>query len=158
MTEEKTNQQDTKEVKAHGEHKVEITVDNKPHHVYPGPYVISTLKEIVHVPASDVLEKVVDGKPSALEDTATIDIKGGEVFISRMREHKVEVTVDNKPHHVYPGPYVVSTFKEIVKVPATKVLEQVVGGEPKLLDDSATIEIKGGEIFFAHVRTGGSSR
>jgi hypothetical protein len=75
-----------------------------------------------------------------------------------MREHKVEITVDNKSHHVFPGPYIVSTFKEIVHVPATKVLEQAIDGELKLLDDSATIIVSAGEIFFSHVRTGGSSR
>ena len=155
MSEDTKNQQDTKEGK---EHKVEVTVDNKLHHVYPGLYVVLTLKEIIHVPASDILEEVVGDKYVALEDSATINIKGGEVFISRMREHRVEVLVDNKPHHVYPGPYIVSTFKEIIKVPTTKVLELVVDGELKLLDDSATIEIYAGEVFFAHVRTGGSSR
>ena len=86
---------------------------------------------------------------SKLEDPATITVNGNEVFTSRMREHKVEVTVDNKAHHLFPGPYVVSTFKEIVHVPATKVLEQVVGGELKLLDDAATIELKGGEVFIS---------
>ena len=95
---------------------------------------------------------------ASLEDPATITVNGNEVFTSRMREHKVEVTVDNKAHHLFPGPYVVSTFKEIVHVPATKVLEQVVGGELKLLDDAATIELKGGEVFISHVRTGGSSK
>ncbi len=31
--------------------------------------------------------------------------------------HKVEVTVNGERHHVFPGPYIVSTFKEIVRVP-----------------------------------------
>lgn len=140
------------------EHKVVVTVDHKSHHIYPGPYVVSTFKEILHVPASNVLEDVGGGKPVALDDTTIITVKGGEVFLSRMYEHKVEVDVDHKPHHVFPGPYIVSTFKEIVHVPATKVLEQAVGGELKLLDDAATIEIKGSEVFISHVRTGGSSR
>jgi hypothetical protein len=139
-------------------HRVEVTVDHTTHHVYPGPNVVSTFKEIVHVPASDILEEVLHGHAKPLDDGATIEINGGEVFISRLREHKVEVTVDHKPRHVFPGSYVVSTFKEIVHVPASKVLEQVIAGELKLLADNETIEIKGGEVFISHVRTGGSSR
>ena len=48
--------------------------------------------------------------------------------------------------------------KKVVKVPSSKVLEEVVQGELKTLDDSSQIEIKGGEVFFSHVRTGGSSQ
>lgn len=156
MSEERQHQ--TQEQNHHDEHKVEVTVDHKAHHVYPGPNVVSTFKEIVHVPASNILEEILHGHKKPLDEGATIEIKGGEVFISRLREHKVEVTVDHKPHHVFPGPYVVSTFKEIVDVPASKVLEQVISGELKLLADNETIEIKGGEMFISHVRTGGSSR
>jgi hypothetical protein len=36
-------------------------------------------------------------------------------------------------------------------------LDEVVRGEFKPLDDNAHIDIKGGEIFVSHVRTGGSS-
>jgi hypothetical protein len=36
-------------------------------------------------------------------------------------------------------------------------LDEVVHGEFKPLDDNAHIDIKGGEIFVSHVRTGGSS-
>ena len=73
-------------------------------------------------------------------------------------KHKVEVTVDHKKHTVEAGHYVVAKFKDLVKVPASKVLEEVVHGELKPLDDNATIDIKGCEIFISHVRTGGSSR
>jgi hypothetical protein len=138
--------------------KVVVKMDDHQHHVYPGPYPVSTLKEILHVPASDIFEEIFDGKAAVLAEDAKTTIKGGEIFISRLREHKVEITVDHKPHHVFPGSYVVSTFKEIIHVPNAKVLEQVVTGELKLLADDATIEIKASEVFISHVRTGGSSR
>ena len=132
---------------ARKEDKVTVTVDHKPHHVYPGPYPVSTLKEVLHVPASSLLEEVVEGKPVAIEDSATITIIAGQVFISRMREHKVEVTVNEKAHHIYPGRYVVVTLKEFLHVPPDNELEQVIGEEFKLLADTATIEIAGGEVF-----------
>jgi hypothetical protein len=71
---------------------------------------------------------------------------------------KVEVTVDHKKHHVEPGSYVVAKFKELVNVPASKVLEEVIHGELIPLDDNALLEIKGCEVFISHVKTGGSSR
>jgi hypothetical protein len=71
--------------------------------------------------------------------------------------HKVKVTVDSKSLEVRPGEYIVSAFKEEVKVEAAKVLEKLVDGEWKPLDDSATITIGGGEEFMSHVRRGGSS-
>jgi hypothetical protein len=146
-------QQNTEEV-----HKVEITVNSERHHVFPGAYIVSTFKEIIGVPESDILEESHDEHFKPLNEDEKIEVEGGEVFRAVLREHKVEVTVDNKKHHVFPGPYVVSTFKEIVKVPAAKVLEEAVNGELKLLDDSQTITIKGAEVFISHVRTGGSSK
>ncbi len=69
----------------------------------------------------------------------------------------VEVTVDGKKKKVAPGSYVVSTFKDLVDVPATKVLEELIGGKFTELADTATINIKGGEVFSSHVPRGGSS-
>lgn len=139
-------------------HRVEVTVNGERHHVFPGPYIVSTFKEIVRVPESDILEESLAGHFKQIGDDAKIDVKGGEAFRAVLREHKVEVVVDNKKHPVFPGPYIVSTFKEIVKVPAAKVLEEAVNGELKLLDDGQTITIEGGEVFVSHVRTGGSSK
>ena len=71
--------------------------------------------------------------------------------------HKVKVTVDGKTKNVRPGDWVVSAFKEEVKVPAEKELDQVINGVPTPLDDGANITIVEGEIFVSHVRRGGSS-
>jgi len=72
-------------------------------------------------------------------------------------DKKVKVEVDNKTRNVAPGSYVVSDFKEEVKVPADKDLDQVIDGTLTTLADTASITISGGEIFFSHVRRGGSS-
>lgn len=71
--------------------------------------------------------------------------------------HDVTVTVDGVKHEVRKGDYIVSQFKKLVGVDAARELDEVVHGEFKPLDDNAHIEIKGGEIFVSHVRTGGSS-
>ncbi len=76
------------------------------------------------------------------------------------KEHakkSVKVEVDNHPKHVAPGTYVVSAFKELVDVPADKDLDQVINGTLTTLDDGASVTIQGGEVFFSHVRRGGSS-
>jgi hypothetical protein len=135
------------------DHKVAVTVDHNLHHVYPGPYVVSTFKEIVRVPGSDILGRVVDGRAVAVDDSATITIAGGDVFISRLREHKVEVMLDGQRHHVFPGPYIVSTLKEILDVPKDKVLELAVSGEPEPLEETATVDVKGGETFLSREKT-----
>lgn len=69
----------------------------------------------------------------------------------------VTVTVDTVPKTVHRGSYTVAEFKEVVGVDPAKELDEVIGGEFKLLDDAARIVIKGGEIFVSHVRTGASS-
>lgn len=70
---------------------------------------------------------------------------------------KVKIEVDNHPQHVAPGSYVVSDLKELVGISADKDLDQVVDGSLTTLRDDATVKIVGGEIFFSHVRRGGSS-
>jgi hypothetical protein len=69
----------------------------------------------------------------------------------------VSVTVDTVKHEVRRGEYIVSAFKQLVGVDAARELDEVVHGELKPLDDNARIDIKGGEVFVSHVRTGGSS-
>jgi len=71
--------------------------------------------------------------------------------------HDVPVTVDGVKHEVHRGDYIVSQFKKLVGVDPARELDEVVHGELKPLDDNARIEIKGGEVFVSHVRTGGSS-
>lgn len=70
---------------------------------------------------------------------------------------KVKVDVDNHPKHVAPGEHVVAVFKGLVDVPADKDLDQVIDGNLTTLSDDATITVRGGEVFFSHVRRGGAS-
>jgi hypothetical protein len=69
----------------------------------------------------------------------------------------VSVTVDNTPKTVHRGSHLVSEFKSLVGVDAAKELEEVIDGQLTSLDDGARVVTKGGEVFFSHPRTGGSS-
>ncbi len=69
----------------------------------------------------------------------------------------VTVTVDGVEKRVPRGTYIVSAFKQLVGVDASRELDEVVHGEFKPLDDNATIEIEHHEKFVSHVRTGSSS-
>jgi ethanolamine utilization protein EutQ (cupin superfamily) len=70
---------------------------------------------------------------------------------------KVKIDVDNHPKHVAVGTYRVSDLKDLIEVPADKDLDQVIDGNLTTLLDDASVTIKGGEVFFSHVRRGGSS-
>jgi len=72
--------------------------------------------------------------------------------------HKhVKVEVDNHTKHVQAGTYVVAAFKTLVGVEPTKALDEVIAGTLTLLEDDGPVTIRGGEVFFSHVKHGGSS-
>jgi hypothetical protein len=75
----------------------------------------------------------------------------------RDKDKKVKIEVDNHPEHVVPGTYVVSEFKKLIGAPLDKELDQVINGNLTTLDDSSSVTIKGGEVFFTHARRGGSA-
>lgn len=69
----------------------------------------------------------------------------------------ITVTVDGVEKRVPPGTYIVSAFKSLIGVGASRELDEVIRGEFKPLDDNGTIEIEHHEKFVSHVRTGSSS-
>lgn len=64
---------------------VAITLDGHRREVPAGDYVVSALKARLGVPADYELDEIVNGEFRELADTAHIDIKGGEHFISHVR-------------------------------------------------------------------------
>jgi hypothetical protein len=69
----------------------------------------------------------------------------------------VEVIVDGTPTKVEAGTYIVSDFKQLVGVEASKELEEIVQGKLVPLADESSIAIKSGQRFVSHIRRGGSS-
>jgi hypothetical protein len=89
-------------------------------------------------------------------DTQVKSTQGGTPGESDKAEF-VTVTVDGVEKQVPRGTYIVSAFKKLVGVDASRELDEVVRGEFKPLDDNATIDIEHHEKFVSHVRTGSSS-
>ena len=80
-----------------------------------------------------------------------------QVEEEKSRNTLVTVTVDGIEKRVQRGTYIVSAFKQLVGVDASRELDEVVRGEFVPLNDNATIEIEHHEKFVSHVRTGASS-
>lgn len=72
------------------------------------------------------------------------------------RKH-VKIEVDNHQKNVEAGSHLVSEFKVLVHVDPTKDLDELIDGVLTRLEDHARVTITGGEIFFSHVKHGGSS-
>jgi hypothetical protein len=72
-------------------------------------------------------------------------------------EHLVRIKINDKTYEVPPGPTLVSKLKEIAGVPAADELEQVVDGKLEPLPDNGTVDVKDGDRFISHPRTGSSS-
>jgi hypothetical protein len=66
----------------HPPKKVVVTVDGKEHHVRPGTYSVAEFKREVKVDLSLDLDQVINGVLTPVPNDSTIEIKGGEVFIS----------------------------------------------------------------------------
>jgi hypothetical protein len=69
----------------------------------------------------------------------------------------VLVTVDRKEQKVRSDTYHVAEFKKLVGVSEELALDQLIDSQFVTLDDESKIDIKGGEVFVSHVRTGSSS-
>jgi hypothetical protein len=66
-------------------HTVAVTIDGQRKKIPPGDYVVSVLKAKLGVPADYDVDQVVHGEFRPLPDTAHVEIKGGEHFVSHVR-------------------------------------------------------------------------
>lgn len=65
---------------------VVIRINNVEHKIKRGTYTVAQLKKIGNVKASDEVDALEGHKLTPLDDTAIIVIKGGEQFISHVRD------------------------------------------------------------------------
>lgn len=72
-------------------------------------------------------------------------------------ERKVSIEVDGRKHTVRPGSWIVRDLKTEVRVDQAKVLAEITPQGLNDLDDDAKIEVREGQRFMSHVRSGGSS-
>lgn len=64
---------------------VQITVNNTPRNIHRGRQTVAEIKTVGEVPPADMLEQLIEGRLTPLEDNAAITIKGNEIFISHAR-------------------------------------------------------------------------
>lgn len=69
----------------------------------------------------------------------------------------VSITVDGQVKKIIRNNYELSEFKKLVGIAENMDVDEVVKGKFEPLSESKKVQIKGGEIFVSHVKTGSSS-
>lgn len=72
-------------------------------------------------------------------------------------KNEVPIFINNAKYEIARGNELVSNIKKVGSVPVADELEELVEGKLQPLQDSGSVEIKGGEHFVSHPRTGKSS-
>jgi len=65
---------------------VQVTIDNEHKIIQAGTYTVTELKRVLGVDPSRVLDEVVCGEFKELPDNGTVHVKGGEIFVSHVRQ------------------------------------------------------------------------
>lgn len=65
---------------------VQVTIDGKHKTIQAGTYPVAELKQVLGVDPSRVLDEVIGGEFKELPDNGTVHIKGGEIFVSHVRQ------------------------------------------------------------------------
>jgi hypothetical protein len=65
---------------------VQVTIDGKHKTIQAGTYTVVELKRVLGVDPSRVLDEVVCGEFKELSDGGTVHVKGGEIFVSHVRQ------------------------------------------------------------------------
>jgi hypothetical protein len=70
---------------------------------------------------------------------------------------EVVVSIDGVSKKIHRGSHTVAELKRLLGVDPLLGLDQEIDGTLTPLADDQRVTIKGGEVFFSHARTGGSS-
>jgi Multiubiquitin len=65
---------------------VQVTIDGKHKTIQAGTYSVAELKRVLGVDPSRVLDEVIGSEFKELPDNGTVHIKGGEIFVSHVRQ------------------------------------------------------------------------
>lgn len=65
---------------------VTITINNAQKPIHRGRQTVAAIKEAGGVPQADDLDQLVDGVLTNLPDDGAVTIKGGEVFVSHVKD------------------------------------------------------------------------
>ena len=69
-----------------GQNYVEITINDQAVSIHRGRRTVEEIKIAGQVPLNHMLEQLIDGTLTPLKDDGSIVIKGGEVFISHIKD------------------------------------------------------------------------
>lgn len=72
-------------------------------------------------------------------------------------DNTVTISVDDRPHEVRPGQWIVADLKAAVGVDASLALAEITPHGLVDLDDAARIGVHEGQRFMSHARSGASS-
>ncbi len=72
-------------------------------------------------------------------------------------ESRVAVSIDGAQKKIHRGSHTVAELKVLLDVAPVFDLDQEIQGVLTPLTNEQRVTIKGGEVFFSHARTGGSS-
>lgn len=64
---------------------VQIIVNNTARSIHRGRQTVAEIKQVGEVLPADMLEQLIEGRLTPLEDNAAVTIKGNETFISHPR-------------------------------------------------------------------------
>jgi hypothetical protein len=65
---------------------VHITVNRVSRLIHRGRQTVAEIKSVGEVPSAEELEQLIDGQLTPLDDNGSVVIKGGEVFMSHVRD------------------------------------------------------------------------
>jgi hypothetical protein len=65
---------------------VQVTIDGKQTTIQAGMYTVTELKRVLGIDPSRVLDEVIGGEFKELPDNGTVHVKGGEIFVSHVRQ------------------------------------------------------------------------
>jgi len=65
---------------------VKITVNDVQREIHRGRQSVSEIKTVGEVPLNYMLEHLINGKLTPLDDNGSVVIKGGEIFIGHIKD------------------------------------------------------------------------
>jgi|SRR5665213_4598102 len=84
--EEHGREEERRRAEERKKHEVKITINNKEYKVHPGINTVVELKHRADIQVTDELEEVREGVLVPLPNDGSVDIRGGEVFVSHPRD------------------------------------------------------------------------
>lgn len=140
-----------------------VTVDDKPGTFVKTEQTGRSLRDFFGlVEAIDLIWDLESPNDQLIADEDAIDIRKGNVFVTRRSSCEIElvdITINGTVFPVTPRNYAESEIRAIPEpdIPATDELSQLIAGQFKLIELNEIVEIVGGEIFASNAPSGGAS-